>query len=187
MTRFTLAVVVLIGLSAIAGSQSTTVVGVSTPTTVSSVIVPPATERSVMFTDRGRTYLVGTQSGKVTVLDGSPVVPNPVVPVVPSLTGIAKQAYDSLMASPIDPQNRVAGAKALISAIDSTLGEVGGLNIDQPQEIINRFAANAEAAQVNVLLRGWHLGDLLANANIVTKEQLLAALEDIKRGLKEIR
>ena len=144
-----------------------------------------------MFSDRGKTYLVGVVTGKVIVVDGSNPAPSPVVPPynppAPSLQGLSKQAYDSLMASPIDPQNRRLGAKALASAIDSTVSEAGGLGITDPQTLINNLAANAETAQVNTLLKGWKMGDLLSTANITTMEQLLKALEDIKTGLSAIR
>lgn len=153
------------------------------------MILPATSERSSVFSYKGTTFIVGMTTGKVTVMDGgTPVIPpNPVVPPAPSLQGLSKQVYDSIMAAPIDAQNRVLGAKALMGAIDSTVSEVGGLGIEVPQEIVGRFAANAEAAQVNQLLKGWRLGDLLSNANIVTKEQLLAAFEDIKRGLGAIK
>ena len=144
-----------------------------------------------MFVDRGRTYLVGLTSGKVSVVDGSAPNPGPVIPPytppAPSLTGLSKSVYDGLTAAPIDAQNRVLGAKALISAIDSTISEVGGLNIQDPQQIVNKLAENAEANQVNRLLAGWKLGDLLSNSNLTTKEQLLQALADIRKGLEAIR
>ena len=144
-----------------------------------------------MFSDRGRTYLVGVVTGKVIVVDGSNPAPSPVVPPynppAPVLTGLSKVVADSLMASPIDAQNRVLGAKALISAIDSTVSEVGGLGIQDLQEIVNKLAANAEANQVNRLLSGFKLGDILGSTTITTKEQLLKALEDIKTGLSAIR
>lgn len=155
---------------------------------LTGVIVPPASERSVMFTDRGRTYLVGTQTGKVTIVDGVAPQPQPQPgPVIPPLlTGLSKQVYDSLMAAPVDPSTRRQGAAALAGAIDATLGEIGGLGLNDPQQIVDRFATNAEAAKVNELLRGWSLGTLLAGANITTKEQLLQALEEIKRAMQEI-
>ena len=166
------------------------IAGASAPAVISSVVVPPTQERSVMFTDRGRTFLVGMTSGRVIVVDGSiptPVIPpSPVNPPAPPLTGISKQVYESIMASPITPQNRKLGAVALIGAIDSTLSEAGGLGITDTQSIVNTLANNAEAARVNTLLTGWKLGDLLAGANITTKEQLVKALEDIKAGLAVI-
>ena len=193
MTKWPLFTLGLLGLLAIAtgaGSADITV-GATAPAVISSVIVPPVQERSVMFSDRGKTYLVGVVTGKVIVVDGSNPAPSPVVPPynppAPSLQGLSKQAYDSLMASPIDPQNRRLGAKALASAIDSTVSEAGGLGITDPQTLINNLAANAETAQVNTLLKGWKLGDLLSTANITTMEQLLKALEDIKTGLSAIR
>lgn len=175
---------VYVGLSTVAQSQSPQPVS----SVISSVIVPPTSERSVMFTDRGRTYLVGVVTGRVIITDGvTPTPVNPPQPVTPSLQGLSKQAYDSLMASPIDPQNRRLGAKALASAIDSTVSEAGGLGITDPQTLINNLAANAETAQVNTLLKGWKLGDLLAKSNLTTKEQIMNALEEIKVGLEAIK
>lgn len=189
MKKWTLFSALVLGVLALTAGATPDVmtVGASAPSVISSVIVPPVQERSVMFTDRGRTYLVGVTTGKVIVADGNmPIVP-PYTPPAPSLTGLSKQVYDSVTSSPIDAQNRVLGAKALISAIDSTLSESGGLGVTDPQAIINLLASNAEAAQVNQLLRGWKLGDLLAGANITTREQLLKALEDIKTGLAAIK
>ena len=179
-------VLVVLALTAGAAPDVMTV-GASAPSVISSVIVPPVQERSVMFTDRGRTFLVGMTTGKVIVTDGnSPVIP-PYTPPAPVLSGLSRQVYDSAMASPIDAQNRVLGAKALSGAIDSTLSEAGGLGVTDPQAIINLLASNAEAAQVNQLLKGWRLGDLLAGANITTKDQLIKALNDIKVGLEAIK
>lgn len=57
---------------------------------IPSVTVPPTTERSIVFQDRGRVYIVGVDSGRVTTLDNSPapnptpdddVTPEPVPPV----------------------------------------------------------------------------------------------------------
>ena len=183
----------LLAIASGASPEGMTAVSASPPVAISSVIIPPTSERSVMFTDRGKTFLVGLNSGRVTVVDGSapapgpgPVIP-PYTPPAPVLTGLSKVVADSLMASPIDAQNRVLGAKALISAIDSTVSEVGGLGVQDLQTVVNKLAVNAEAAQVNTLLKGWKLGDLLSTANITTMEQLLKALEDIKTGLSAIR
>jgi hypothetical protein len=164
--------------------------GASAPVVISSVMVPPVQERSVMFTDRGRTYLVGVTTGKVIVVDGTaptPTPPAPYNPPAPSLQGLSKTVYDSIAATTVEGQNRVLGAKALSGAIDSTLSEVGGLGMTDPQAIVNLLASNAEAAQVGTLLKGFKLGDILASANVTTKEQLLKAFEDIKTGLGAIK
>lgn len=164
--------------------------GATAPVVISSVMVPPVQERSVMFTDRGRTYLVGVTTGKVIVVDGTaptPTPPAPYNPPAPSLQGLSKTVYDSIAATTVEGQNRVLGAKALSGAIDSTLSEVGGLGMTDPQAIVNLLASNAEAAQVGTLLKGFKLGDILASANVTTKEQLLKAFEDIKTGLGAIR
>ena len=191
MKKWPLFSAVVLGLLAFTSGaipEGVVVVGGQTPTVISSVIVPPTSERSILFTDRGRTYLVGVTTGKVISVDGSApfTPPQPPTPPTIALEGLAKQAYDSIMASPIDASKRKQGSLALISAIDSAVSEAGGLGTTDPQAIINLLASNAEAAQVNVLLKGWKLGDLLANANITTREQLLKALEDLKRGLAVI-
>lgn len=43
---------------------------------IPSTTIPPTTERSVVFQDRGRVYIVGVDSGKVSYLDNLPA-PNP--------------------------------------------------------------------------------------------------------------
>lgn len=43
---------------------------------IPSMTVPPTSEKSVVFMDRGRVYLVGVESGNVRVLDNLPA-PNP--------------------------------------------------------------------------------------------------------------
>ena len=191
MKKWALLAALLLTLLAITAGASPEGMMASPPATISSVIVPPSSERAIFFSDRGRSYLVGLSSGRVTVVDGSAPAPGPVIPPytppAPSLTGLSKSVYDGLTAAPIDAQNRVLGAKALISAIDSTISEVGGLNIQDPQQIVNKLAENAEANQVNRLLAGWKLGDLLSNSNLTTKEQLLQALADIRKGLEAIR
>lgn len=189
MRRFNRAVFLLVsaaGLSMAAMIEAQSPIGQSG---LSGIFVPPTQERSIMFSDRGRTYLVGTQTGRITFIDsGSPFVPQPVVPPMPpALAGLARQVYDSLMASPVDPSTRAQGAKALAGAIDATVGEVGGLGISEPQQIIDRLAANAEAANVNLLLKGWQLGTLLSGAKISTKDELLGAFGEIRKGLEAIR
>ena len=184
-----------LGLLAIAAETNPSgliTAGAPAPVVISSVMVPPVQERSVMFADRGRVYLVGVTTGKVIVVDGSaptptPTPPAPYNPPAPSLQGLSKTVYDSIAATTVEGQNRVLGAKALSGAIDSTLSEVGGLGIQDMQAIVNLLASNAEAAQVGTLLKGFKLGDILASANVTTKEQLLKAFEDIKTGLGAIK
>jgi hypothetical protein len=100
---------------------------------------------------------------------------------------LAKSVYDSITGLPIDAQSRINGAKALISAIDSAISEAGGLGVVDPQALVNILASNAETNQVGVLLKGFKLGDILQAANISTREQLLAALGEIKRGLEVVK
>ena len=183
-----------LGLLAIAAETNPSgliTAGAPAPVVISSVMVPPVQERSVMFSDRGRTYLVGVVTGKVIVVDGSNPAPSPVVPPynppAPSLTGLAKQAYDSVMGLPLDSQNRTLGANALIQSIDATISEAGGLGITDPQTLVNNLAASAEANRVNQFLQGFKLGDLLAGASITSKEQLVSALLEVRKGLEKVK
>jgi hypothetical protein len=177
-----------IGLDLWAAPVDTAAVA-SSPGVIASVTVPPILERSVVFSDGGRTYLVGVTTGKVIVVDGSAPspVPPPYNPPAPPLTGLAKQTYESVMALPLEAQNRVLGVAALSGAIDSAISESGGLGIQDAQAIINLLANNAESAQVNTLLKGFKLGEILTGAKVTTREQLLTALGEIKRGLGAIK
>lgn len=164
-----------------------TSVGAQTPADLSSVIIPPTSERTIVFTDRGRTYAVGTQSGKISILsDGGPgpVIPRP---NPGTLSGLSKQVLDAVTQSVPDATMRAQGAKALIGAIESTISEAGGLGTTDPQAIINSLAANAEAAKVNELLRGFRLGDILNAANVTTADQLIKVLNDIKAGMEAVK
>jgi hypothetical protein len=174
---------------ALVAAPAENMVGASPPAAIVSVFVPPTSERSIVFSDRGRTYIVGVTTGKVIAVDGSApfTPPQPPTPPTIALEGFAKTVYDSINAVPVDASKRKQGALALISAVDSAVSEAGGLGTTDPQAIINLLASNAEAAQVNVLLKGWRLGDLLAGANITTREQLLKAFEELKRGLEAIK
>ena len=61
---------------------------------IPSMTVPPTSEKTVIFHDRGRVYVVGSLSGKVQVLDNAPapnptpddddVTPDPVPPPAPT-------------------------------------------------------------------------------------------------------
>jgi hypothetical protein len=184
-------IALMLGLAVYAAPADLPVVGASAPSTISSVVVSPISERSTIFTDRGRTYIVGLNSGKVTVIDGSAPSPSPFIPPYtppgPSLTGLSRQVYETVMGLPLDAQNRVLGANALILAIDSTVSEVGGLNVTDLQQIINKLAVNAEANQVSTLLQGFKLGSILEGAGITNRDQMLKTFEDIKKGLEKIK
>lgn len=184
MTRYVIALIGLVSVSAY--SAETPVAG--DPAAITSVMIPPTVERSVAFVDRGRTYLIGTVSGKVTVVEAATPLP-PVPPPTPSypLTGLSRQVYDGVMSLPIDAGKRKLGALALLGAIDSTLSEAGGLGVNDPQVIINTLGKNAELAQVNVLLQGFRLGDLLTGNSVTTKDLLVKALEDVKSGLGAVK
>jgi hypothetical protein len=85
-----------------------------------------------------------------------------------------------------DPQKRRDGAKAMITAIDSTISQVGGLGL-QGQGIVNAFASNCSSNQVNDLLKGWAFGDVLQGLGIQDDVQFLKALEDVKDAMEAVQ
>jgi len=150
--------------------------------TPASVVVPPITESTIVFTDRGRTYFAGTSTGKVIAIDQSSTP----TPPVPSASNIPKIVKDSILAiATLDAASRKQGAEAMAAAIDTTLSEAGGLNITDPQAIVVKLAENAELSKASTILKGWKLGDILSGQKITNKEQLVAALAEVKKGLVE--
>jgi len=156
------------------------------PTTIPSVTVPPISENSVVFTDRGRTYFAGTTTGKVIVIDQTaPSVPPLPAPAPEPVASLPKQVTDSILAiAGLDAATRKQGVEAMIGAIDTTLSEAGGLNITDPQILVGKLAENAESSKASTILKGWKLGDILASQKIATKDQLVKALAQVKIGLE---
>jgi hypothetical protein len=155
------------------------------PPALSSVTVPPISEATIVFSDRGRTYFAGTATGKVIVIEqGAQAMPPLPVPAPEPAASLPKMVSDSITAiAGLDAASRKQGAEAMIGAIDTTLSEAGGLNITDPQVLINKLAENAESSKASSILKGWKLGDILAGQKIATKDQLVKALSDVKQGL----
>jgi hypothetical protein len=152
-------------------------------TPVPSVTIPARTEASVVFVDRGVTYIIGIQSQKVGKIDGG-IAPLP-EPDGPSkgLTGQPRTFYESLVKSVPDAAKRSNGAKAMLSAISSTTAQAGALDLTA-QQIIDELVASATTRKVNELLAGWNLAKLIADANVNTKEGVLLVLDDLKKALE---
>jgi hypothetical protein len=93
---------------------------------IPSTVVPPTAERTIVFQDRGRTYVVGADSGKVIFLDTSPapnptpddddVVPPPVPPIVD------KPDFVSLI---VEPDNGTQAAWRTSPAVRKAIADKG--------------------------------------------------------------
>ena len=152
-------------------------------TPVPSVTIPARPEPSVVFVDRGVTYIIGIQSQKVTKIDGGIApLPGPDDPFK-GLTGQPRTFYDSIVKSVPDATKRSNGAKAMLSAISSTTAQAGALDLNA-QQIIDELVASSTTRKVNELLAGWNLAKLIADANVNTKEGVLLVLDDLKKALE---
>ena len=143
--------------------------------------IPPSQERVIVFSDRGRVYIVGIESNSVKYLDDTtPPPPTPPVPVN-NLTGQAKAFYDLAVSSVPDQANRQMGAKGLIDAIDATTAQIGGLglSIEQAVTTLASYAANNA---VNRFWAGVKLGNFLDSQQVTTVEQLTVVLAQIRRA-----
>lgn len=144
--------------------------------------IPPSQERVIVFSDRGRVYIVGIETNSVKFLDDTtpPTPPTPPVPVN-NLTGQAKAFYNLAVASVPDQANRQMGAKGLIDAIDATTAQIGGLGLSLEQAVTT-LASYAANNAVNRFWVGVKLGDFLDSQQVTTIEQLSAALVQIRKA-----
>jgi hypothetical protein len=153
-------------------------------TSIPSFNVPPVTEVSIVFVDRGRTYVVGTQSGTVKAYDGQETDPEK-KPVPPHLTGLANEFWSIVTITVPDKAKRKQGALALDKSIQITEAQAGALGLDMAQ-IIGLLAKSADENGIRTYWAGVGLGDLLASKGYKTREELLAALAEIKKACEEL-
>jgi len=153
-------------------------------TSIPSFNVPPVTEVSIVFVDRGRTYVVGTQSGTVKAYDGQETDPEK-KPVPPHLTGLANEFWSIVTITVPDKAKRKQGALALDKSIQITEAQAGALGLDMAQ-IIGLLAKSADDNGIRTYWAGVGLGDLLASKGYKTREELLAALAEIKKACEEL-
>ena len=153
-------------------------------TSIPSFNVPPVTEVSVVFVDRGRTYVVGTQSGTVKAYDGQETDPEK-KPVPPHLTGLANEFWSIVTITVPDKIKRKQGAIALDKSIQITEAQAGALGLDMAQ-IIGLLAKSAEDNGIRTYWAGVGLGDLLASKGYKTREELLVALAEIRKACEEL-
>lgn len=153
-------------------------------TSIPSFNVPPVTEVSVVFVDRGRTYVVGTQSGTVKAYDGQETDLEK-KPVPPSLTGLANEFWSIVTITVPDKIKRKQGAISLDKSIQITEAQAGALGLDMAQ-IIGILAKSADDNGIRTYWAGVGLGDLLAGKGYKTREELLAALAEIRKACEEL-
>lgn len=158
---------------------------------VPSLVIPASNEPTIVFSNEGKTYLVGQKTGKVAVLDTAPVIvpPLPVDPEIRpntvNLTGLAKVIYDS-MVSAVPAANLKPGAQAMTNALTATLAQVGGLGL-KGQKIVEAFATQTKLFEVQKYFAGWTLGDLLQAQGVDTDEKLISALAEAQKAMGAVR
>lgn len=150
---------------------------------IQGVLVPPSNERSIVFTDRGRTYRVGTETGRVVFTDGTaPPAPQP-DPPGPNLTGFPLDVYRAYMASQVADKPETAAL--LAHQIDVTLAKAGGLSLDA-QGIIDDLSGGITQAGLASRLTGFRLGDLLKTQGD-DREAILRALKAVQEALRAVK
>lgn len=142
--------------------------------------IPPSQERVIVFSDRGRVYIVGIETNTVKYLDDTTPPPTPPVPVN-NLTGQAKAFYSLITGQITDKTQQAAGAKVMIDSIDATDAQIGGLGLSLEQAV-NTFASYTQAGQMATIWAGVRLGDFLDGQKITTVEQFSAILAEIRRA-----
>lgn len=152
---------------------------------VPSFTVPPVTEHSVIFVDRGRTYIVGTQTGAVTYIDEKSPEPDNKKPVN-NLTGLAKEFAQVVPMVVKDAGNRKKGSQILAKAISQVETQYSAIGLDMAQ-MVTLLASLTENDGIRTYWPGVALGDLLQSKGIKTKEELLAALGEIKKACEELQ
>lgn len=157
---------------------------------IQGVAIPPSPEASIVFTDRGRTYRVGVDTGRVYYVDAGPAPgpdPKPPAPPAPDptigLTDFQKSVYKAFDASV--PGEKRSVAVDLKFAIEVTLSLAGGLN-KSAQEIVDDLAALNKSSGLDKRLGSFNLGDLLASQGS-DRETIIRSLNDVKTALGVFR
>lgn len=157
---------------------------------IPSVPIPPATERTIVFIDRGRLYQVGLDTGRVAWFEGTlpgPNPPGPPVPpdpeYVPDLTGFPMQVYAEFTAAV--PSGRKAIADDLLFCLSVTTAKAGGLSLSA-QDIVNELSAVIKLKGLDTKLKGFKLGTLIASQG-ASREAVLKALVDVESAMRAVR
>lgn len=161
-----------------------------TPSATAQAVIPSRLIKVVEFEDRGRTYRVDLESGRVTADDAAPQpeppkpTPVPPKPEPPKLDGLALRVNEWFRAKVTT--NTVETAAGLYQAIDTTLAVTGGLGL-RGQQILDELAKQIDAAGLRAKLQGFPLGDALKMAVGDDPAKIVPALRDAMRGLEAIR
>ena len=149
--------------------------------------IPSRVVKVVEFDDRGRTYRVELETGKVSYTDGGNVIPPAPEPPKPEpnpeLSDLALRV-NRLFVEKIG--NRPEIANQLVFAIDVTLAKAGGLGL-KGQDILNDLRATIEGMKLTPKLAGFPLGDAMKIAAGDDASKIIAALKEAKAGLEAVR
>jgi hypothetical protein len=152
---------------------------------VPSFTVPPQTEQTIVFSDRGRTYFVGVTSGTVKYLEENSPTPDD-KPDNNSLTGRSLEFYKLIKTRVTDQAQRSAGAAGLISSIDATVAQAGAISLEL-SKVVDLLADYATQNQVNQYWAGVRFGDFLSSKEPKTTAELVAILADVRKACVELQ
>lgn len=161
------------------------------PSATAQAVIPSRLIKVVEFDDRGRTYRVDLESGRVTADDAAPQPeppkPTPVPPKpepTPQLTGLALRVNEWFRGKVTTRQAETAAE--LAQAIETTLAVTGGLGL-RGQQILDELGKQIDAKGLRPRLAGFPLGDALKMAVGDDPAKIVPALRDAMRGLEAIR
>jgi hypothetical protein len=152
---------------------------------VPSLTVPPQTEQTIVFSDRGRTYFVGVTTGTVKYLEDRNPPPDD-NPDNNGLTGRSLEFYKLIKSKVVDPSQRSAGASGLISSIDATVAQAGAISLEL-SKMVDLLADYATQNQVNQYWTGVRFGDFLSSKEPKTTADLVAILADVRKACVELQ
>jgi len=146
----------------------------------------------VEFEDRGRTYTVDTESGRVTFVESSDIQPIPPAPPKPNPNPVVPlnemaARVKALFEAKITAPDRRETAQELAQCITVTLAKAGGLGL-KGQAVIDDLADGIDDRPgLRQRLQGFPLGEALTLAVGDDEAMLIQALKDAKAGLEAVR
>ena len=153
--------------------------------------IPSRVVRVVEFDDRGRTYRVELDSGRVSFTESGNVIPPAPEPPKPdppkpgpALTGLALRVNQAFREK--FPTDTAFLAGELVHAIDVTLAKSGGLNI-KGQDILADLRKTCDDIKLTPFIKGFPLGDILRVACGDDPEKIIPALKEAKVGLEAVK
>jgi hypothetical protein len=160
-------------------------------------VIPSRIIKVVEFEDRGRSYRVDLESGRVTFTGGEiqptpepspkpePPKPEPPKPTpTPELKGFASKIH-TLYRSKVTT-NIPETAEALAQAIEVTVAVTGGLGL-KGQQILDELSRQIDHAKLHAKLAGFPFGDALKEAIGDDPDKIVPALREAMIGLRAVR